>query len=152
MKESTKRFVSPTVGAVLMLASPVFAQELPPPSMQKLEATQKHVRTIGMEEYRTLVDNPGSALIVDVREPEEFAAGHVPGAINIPRGLISSQIWTLVGPSEKADKDRPIILQCRSGKRAALAAQTLEELGFTHTTAVIMGLDAWEQAGNPFVK
>lgn len=152
MKESTKRFVSPTVGAVLMLASPVFAQELPPPSMQKLEATQKHVRTIGMEEYRTLVDNPGSALIVDVREPEEFAAGHVPGAINIPRGLISSQIWNLVGPSEKADKDRPIILQCRSGKRATLAAQTLEELGFTHTTAVIMGLDAWEQAGNPFVK
>lgn len=152
MKESTKRSVSFTVGAVLLLASPAIAQELPPPSMQMAEATQRHVRTIGMEEYRTLVDNPGSALIVDVREPEEFAAGHVPGAINIPRGLISSHIWNYVGSSEQADKDRSIILQCRSGKRATLAAQTLEELGFTHTTAVIMGLDAWEQAGNPFVK
>lgn len=105
-----------------------------------------------MGEYRKLVDDPGSALIIDVREPQEFAAGHVPGAINIPRGLIDSQIWNLVGAPEKADMERPIILQCQSGKRATLAAQTLGELGFTQTTVVIMNLNDWQQVGNPFVK
>jgi rhodanese-related sulfurtransferase len=105
-----------------------------------------------MDEYRTLVDNPGSALIVDVREPQEYAAGPVPGAINIPRGLIESKIWEHVGSPDKTDKERPIILQCQSGKRATLASQTLRELGFTHTTAVIMNLDDWQKTGNPFVR
>lgn len=113
---------------------------------------QKHVTTIGMDEYRKLVDNPGSALIMDVREREAFAAGHVPGAINIPRGLIHSQIWNHVGAPEKADMEKPIILPCQSGKRATHMARTHEELGFTHTTAVSMNLDVWQQAGNPFVK
>lgn len=152
MKNSMRHSLSLAAGIVLFLASPIFAQGLPFTVTQKVEGTQKHVRTIGMDEYRKLVDNPGSALIVDVREPQEFAAGHVPGAINIPRGLINSQIWNHIGAPEKADMERPIILQCQSGKRATLAAQTLEELGFTHTTAVIMNLDDWQQGGNPLVK
>jgi len=131
---------------------PIFAQGNAPAVMPKVEVSKKYVRTIGMDEYRKLVDNPGSALIIDVREPQEFAAGHVPGAINIPRGLIDSQIWDHVGAPEKADRERPIILQCQSGKRATLAAQTLGELGFTQTTAVIMNLNDWQQTGNPFVK
>lgn len=140
------------VGGLLVLSSPAFTQSLPPTVNQNVEVAQKPVRTIGMDEYRKLVENPGSALIVDVREPQEFAAGHVPGAINIPRGLISSQIRNYVGASEKADLERPIILQCQSGRRATLAAQTLQELGFTQTTAVIMNLDDWQKAGNPFAK
>jgi rhodanese-related sulfurtransferase len=105
-----------------------------------------------MEEYRKIVENPGPALILDVREPQEYAAGHVPGAINIPRGVIESQIWNHVGSAEKADVERPIVLQCQSGKRATLAAQTLGELGFTQTSAVIMNLDDWKKAGNPFTR
>lgn len=136
----------------LNIPLPIVAQGTPPAIMHKVEASQKHVRTIGMAEYRKLVDNPGSALIIDVREPQEFAAGHVPGAINIPRGLINSQIWNHVGAPEKADMEKPIILQCQSGKRATLAAQTLGELGFTQTTVVLMNLNDWQQTGNPFVK
>jgi len=45
-----------------------------------------------------------------------------------------------------------VYLQCQSGNRASLAAKTLEELGFTHATAVVMSLEDWQQAGNPFVK
>ena len=102
-----------------------------------------------MEEYRKIVDNPGGALIIDVREPQEYATGHVPGVINIPRGLIETQIWNHLG---KADVEHPIVLQCQSGRRATLAAQTLGELGFTQTSAVIMNLDDWKTSGNPFVK
>lgn len=152
MKKVATLSLSVMVGASLCLSSLVCAQGLPPAVKQKVDAAQKHVRTIGMDEYRTLVDNPGSALIVDVREPQEYAAGHVPGAINIPRGLINSQIWNHVGAPEKADMEKPIILQCQTGRRATLAAQTLQELGFTHTTAVIMNLDDWQKSGHPFAK
>ncbi|MDH5741664.1 MAG: rhodanese-like domain-containing protein [Nitrospira sp.] len=152
MKNSMRQSLSLAVGAVLVLASPGFTKGLPPTVKQKVDTPQKHVRTIGMDEYRKLAENPGSALIVDVREAQEYATGHVPGAINIPRGLIESQIWNHVGSSEKTDMEKPIVLQCQSGKRATLAAQSLQDLGFTHTTAVIMNLDDWQKTGNPFIK
>ncbi len=145
-------FVSALISLSLSIPFHAFAQGLPPASKQKIEATQKPVRTIGMEDYRKIVEHPGEALIIDVREPQEYAAGHVPGAINIPRGVIDSQIWNHVGSSEKANLERPIVLQCQSGRRATLAAQTLGELGFTQTSAVIMNLDDWKTSGNPFVK
>ncbi len=140
------------LSAFPILPSQALAQNVRPVSKQKVEVAQKQVKTIGMEEYRKLVENPGAALIVDVREPHEYAAGHVPGSINIPRGLIESKIWNHVGDPADTDMDRPIILQCQSGRRASLAAQSLENLGFTQTTAVIMNLDDWQKAGNPFTK
>jgi rhodanese-related sulfurtransferase len=140
------------VSAALSFPSSISAQSFPPVVKQKVEAAQKQVKTIGMEEYRKLVENPGTALIVDVREPHEYAAGHVPGAINIPRGVLEFKIWNHVGFPANTEMDRPLILQCQSGNRASLAAQSLEDLGFTRTMAVVMSLEAWQQAGNPFVK
>lgn len=139
-------------GAVLWALPPAQAQTFPPVVTQKIQAAQKQVKTIGMEEYRKLVESPGDALLVDVREPGEFSAGHVPGAINIPRGILEFQIWKQVGFPAGLDVNRTIILQCQSGNRASLAAQTLSDLGFTNTTAVVMGLDEWQKAGNPFTK
>ena len=136
----------------LSIPSMALAQNYPPTVTQKVQAAQKQIKTIGMEEYRKVVESPGTALIVDVREPQEYAAGHVPGAINIPRGVLEFQIWKQVGFPTSTELDRPVILQCQSGNRASLAAQSLEELGFTRTTAVVMSLDDWQKAGNPFVK
>lgn len=152
MNTLTTSAVTIIVGATLTLPSLTLAQSFPPVVKQKVEAAQKQVKTIGMEEYRKLVDNPGAALIVDVREPHEYAAGHVPGAINIPRGLLESRIWSHVGSPGDPDMDRPLVLQCQSGKRASLAAQSLEALGFTQTMAVVMSLDDWQKTGNPFTK
>ncbi|HEX5544037.1 MAG TPA: rhodanese-like domain-containing protein [Nitrospira sp.] len=138
--------------AALAVSLPVFGQSVLPVVNQDVEAAKKQVKTIGMEEYRKLVETPGTALIVDVREPHEYAAGHVPGVINIPRGMLESKIWSHVGSSGEPDMDRPLVLQCQSGKRASLAAQSLEALGFTRTTAVVMNLDDWQKAGHPFTK
>lgn len=140
------------VSTALFSPLPVFAQGLPPIVKQKVEAAKSQVKTIGMEEYRKLVENPGAALIVDVREPHEYATGHVPGAINIPRGLVEFKIWSHVGFPADSEMDRPLILQCQSGSRASLAAQSLQGLGFTQTTAVLMNLDDWQKAGHPFTK
>jgi len=140
------------IGVGLSVPSMALAQNYPPTVTQKVQAAQKQIKTIGMEEYRKVVESPGTALIVDVREPQEYAAGHVPGAINIPRGVLEFQIWKQVGFPTSTELDRPVILQCQSGNRASLAAQSLEELGFTRTTAVVMSLDDWQKAGNPIVK
>ncbi len=140
------------IGAALSVPPMALAQNYPPTVTQKVHAAQKQVKTIGMEEYRKVVESPGTALIVDVREPHEYAAGHVPGAINIPRGVLEFQIWKQVGFPANPEMDRPVYLQCQSGNRASLAAQSLEELGFTHTTAVVMSLESWQKTGNPFVK
>lgn len=129
-----------------------FAQALPPALMQKIQAAQQHVNTIGMEAYRKVTDNPGDALIIDVREPQEYAAGHVPGAVNIPRGVLEFQIWKHVGSPGAPQMAKPLYLQCQSGNRASLAAQSLAELGFSQTTAVVMSLEEWQKAGHPFVK
>jgi len=115
--------------AALSLPSPIFAQGSPPIAKQKAEAAQKQVKTIGMEEYRKLVENPGAALIVDVREPYEYAAGHVPGVINIPRGVLESQIWSHVGSPGEPDMDRPLVLQCQSGSVPRLLRNHSKLLG-----------------------
>ena len=141
------------IGAVLSVPpSHGSRAELSAGVTQKVQAAQKQVKTIGTEEYRKVVESPGDALIVDVREPHEYAAGHVPGAINIPRGLLEFQIWKHVGFPANIEMGRTVYLQCQSGNRASLAAQSLAELGFTHTTAVVMSLEDWQKAGHPFVK
>lgn len=138
-----------TISGIVAVHAASFAQSSSPKVQQHVETAQKPVRVIGMEEYRTLVDNPGSALIIDVREPDEYAAGHVPGSINIPRGQIESQIWNHV---DKTDLNKPIVLQCQAGRRASLAAQSLGAIGFTQTKAVVMNLDDWQRTGHPFTK
>lgn len=64
---------------------------------------------------------------IDVRSPEEFRAGHLPGALNITPQEIAAKI-TAVAP----DKNRPVHLYCRSGRRAELARQTLLQMGYRH--------------------
>lgn len=110
--------------------------------MQKVHAAQQHVRTIGMEDYRKIVDSPGETLIIDVREPHDHAAGHVPGTVNIPRGVLEFKIWTHVGSPDSRQMTKRFYLRCQNGNRASLA-----ELGFTQTTAVVMSLDEWQQSG-----
>ncbi|MDC9728487.1 MAG: rhodanese-like domain-containing protein [Methyloprofundus sp.] len=82
--------------------------------------------------------------ILDVREPAEFAAGHLPDAINIPRGVLEFKIAshpTFVG-QEKAD----IIVYCLSGGRSALATEALQKLGYTKAISMAGGYSAWTEA------
>lgn len=83
-------------------------------------------------------------LILDVREPEEFAAGHVPGALNVP--LRQVRAWAADQP-----KDRPILVICQSGRRSLRASAELAELGFTQVTNVQGGFRAWREGGHPVV-
>jgi len=75
-------------------------------------------------------------LLIDVRSPEEFATGHLEGAINLPHASIAQEIQGYVGDA----KETKIVLYCRSGHRSGLAEQSLRELGFTRVRD-IGGLD-----------
>lgn len=85
-------------------------------------------------------------VLIDVREPAEFVSGHLPGAVNIPRGVLEFQVGS--HPS-LADPLQPVVVYCRSGGRAALAALTLGELGFGNVRSIAGGIMGWAEADLP---
>ena len=95
----------------------------------------------------TLLINREDAHILDVREVDEFANGHLPGAKNIPMSKLTDRI----GEFEKF-KDKPVILCCASGMRSAKACGELAKLGFTKVHSLAGGVDAWVGAGYPVKK
>lgn len=141
------------LAALVALSAPVLAAENWPDSVNSYVAqVRKTIKTTDMDGYLAVVKNPAGAILLDVREENEFKAGHVPGAINIPRGLLEWQIWKALGYPDKVDMDRKIYVQCMGGNRATLATRDLKNIGFTNATAVIMNIADWEKKGYPFEK
>lgn len=94
--------------------------------------------------------------IIDVREPGEFDAGHLPGAVNIPRGVLEFEIEAHPATAcathpALADRDRALLLYCRSGGRSALASESLQRLGFRRVVSLAGGIVAWREAGLPVI-
>ena len=152
MKARTPMFTAALVAVSLMLPGYALAQNYPPSVGQMVAATKKQIKTINMEQFKALVEKNAAGLIIDVRQEDEFADGHVPGAINIPRGLIEFRIWKSVGFPDKTDMNRQMTLYCLTGGRCALATKSLQDLGFTNVTSVDMKFEDWVKAGNPVVK
>ena len=84
----------------------------------------------------------GGALVLDVRSRNEYHAGHIAGALNIPYGLLPQQ-------SDRLPAERPILLHCASATRAQIAASLLMMRGFQNFTILAGGFDAWKAAGLP---
>jgi len=88
--------------------------------------------------------------VVDVREPAEYIAGHVPGAVNIPRGVLEFEIdghpaVNFVKDPALAHRELPIVVYCRSGGRSALAAEALKRLGFVEPLSLAGGFNGWAE-------
>jgi rhodanese-related sulfurtransferase len=78
-------------------------------------------------------------LLIDVRDREEFETGHIEGALNISRGTLESRIGEIV-----PDKETPIVCHCGGGNRGALAADTLQKMGYSHVASIQGGLKAFK--------
>ena len=91
----------------------------------------------------------GNAVLLDVREPVEWEH-HVEGAVQVPRGILEF-VADPMSPkhNEKLDPAGRVIVYCRSGHRAALAAVTLKDMGFTNVANLAGGFTAWQEAGLP---
>lgn len=93
-------------------------------------------------------------LVLDVREPGEFADGHIPGALNVPRGMVEAKAdLDYAGRDPRlADRSQRVIINCASGGRSALAADVMQKMGFTDVKSLAGGIQAWKDQGLPIEK
>jgi rhodanese-related sulfurtransferase len=92
----------------------------------------------------TMLINQKDAIVVDVREPGEFAQTHILNSRNVPLGEIEARIKEL-----ERFKDKPVIVSCATGNRSGSAASVLRKHGFTNVVNLAGGVAAWQQAGLP---
>jgi rhodanese-related sulfurtransferase len=113
-------------------------------AMDLVATAKQHIREVNLDEARASL---GHARILDVREPAECAAGRLPNAVNIPRGLLEFQIGN--HPAFAGTQDTEILVYCLSGGRSALAVETLQKLGYTKAVSLAGGYKAWTNSGLP---
>ncbi|ABY33481.1 MAG TPA: rhodanese-like domain-containing protein [Chloroflexus aurantiacus] len=107
------------------------------------DVVQNHIATMTVQELKTQLDARAPMVLIDVRQPEEFAYdGHVSGARLLPLPVLASRLNEL-------PKDQPIVCICRSGNRSQVACEMLQRHGFTNVTNVVGGMVAWQRAGYP---
>ena len=109
-----------------------------------LNEAKAEIREVTTSEAEALID--GGATLLDVREADEFAAGHIPGAINVPRGVLE---FKLSSTPELDARDLRVLLYCKTSGRAALSACALQEMGYVRVQSIAGGFDAWAAAGKP---
>jgi rhodanese-related sulfurtransferase len=113
------------------------------PELSRLIGASNEIGTL--EATRLL--NQGSTLVLDVREPQEFAGGHLPRARNIPLNQLPKRLDEI-----GKYKERAVLLTCRSGPRAGSASRALKRAGFTSVYLLKGGVSAWQQASLPLEK
>lgn len=105
---------------------------------------RRSIKTVSLEEIKRRLDAGEPMVLLDVREKEENRAGYIPGSISVPRGFLEMQIEGKI-----TDKNAPIVAYCAGGTRSALAAKTLEDLGYTHVESANLGFVRWKDLGFP---
>jgi molybdopterin/thiamine biosynthesis adenylyltransferase/rhodanese-related sulfurtransferase len=110
-----------------------------------LEATKAEIREVDTAEAAELRRQPG-AVVLDVREPDEYAQGAIPGAVHIPRGTLEGSV-----ESRLTDKSAPVIIHCASGVRSAFAAKTLTDMGYETVMSMVGGFNKWKDEGREWV-
>jgi rhodanese-related sulfurtransferase len=106
-----------------------------------------HAREIALQDADEAIQQ--ADVLIDVREADEFASGHLPGALLVPRGLLE---FKLSGTPALSGRDLKVVLYCKTSGRAALAAQTMQSMGYLQVSSVAGGYDAWVAAGKQVVK
>jgi rhodanese-related sulfurtransferase len=115
---------------------------------------RRAVDEIPPEEAKRRMDAGEVDLLLDVREEGEWARGHIPGALHIPRGLLeiyADPSSPAAHPDLAASKDARVVTYCwqAPGARSVLAAQTLKKMGYSNVTALAGGLKAWTEQALP---
>jgi len=105
------------------------------------------VKETTVSEVKSRLDRGEKILLVDVREESEYAKDHLPGAIHLGKGIIERDIEERV-----PDHAAPMVLYCGGGFRSALAADNLQEMGYTQVLSMDGGVRGWREKGYPFVK
>ena len=114
-----------------------------PTPRELLNEAKSHIREV---EPGDVVDLVGQVTFLDVREPDEYEQGAVPGAVHIPRGHLEFQV-----EGRLTDKAAPVVVYCAGGVRSAFATKTLLDIGYTDVVSVIGGFNRWKDEGRVWV-
>ena len=109
-----------------------------------LSRTKAEIREVDTAAAEAALGRPGT-VVLDVREPDEYDQGALPGALHIPRGHLESQVEGRI-----TDHDAPVVVYCAGGVRSAFAARTLQELGYTDVVSMAGGFGKWKDEGRPW--
>ncbi len=146
-----KRYLIVTVFFFSMIAAACAAAEpaqqpkwMTSPAKELVDKARATTQQVTIKDLKEAIDSNQDVVILDVRGANEYAAAHIPEAINAPRGLLEFVIWTLV-----PDQKKKIFVYCKTGARAALATKLLNDVGYKNAVAVDTGGVAWVRAGYP---
>ena len=134
---------------VFSMLSLTLAQEQkpagPPPVVQEMIAKAKAaIKTVSAADVKAAIDKKEKAVILDVRDANEFVAGHLPGAVNVSRGTLEINIWNKV-----SDQNAKMYVYCKTSARSALATKTLNDLGYKNAVLMNAPFEDWIKAGYP---
>ena len=107
-----------------------------------LAQTKAQIREVDTAGAAEQIETKPTPVVLDVREPDEYEQGALPGAVHIPRGHLESQVENRV-----QDHDAPIVVYCAGGTRSAFAAKTLTDLGYTDVVSMAGGFNKWKNEG-----
>jgi rhodanese-related sulfurtransferase len=135
---------------VLSLAGVGFAAEgaAPAPMNPKVkalvDAARGAIKTVPADAVKKAIDSKEKAIYLDVRDPGEFSAGHLPGALNISRGTLEFMVFNKI-----ADQNAKIYVYCKTKARSAMATKTLNDLGYKNAVLMDAMYEDWVKAGYP---
>ena len=105
-----------------------------------IDEAKRRIREVTPREAASMRKQP-SVIFLDVREPNEWNLGHVPGAMHIPRGQLESHI------EPRVPREATVVVYCAAGNRSALAADTLQQMGYANVVSMADGWRGWVQNG-----
>ncbi len=115
-----------------------------PGFLKLVEQAKQRIKECSVEEAKAKLDRGKPFHFIDVREDHEFAKDHARGARHLGRGILERDIETVI-----PDKQAEIILYCGGGFRSALAADNLQQMGYSNVRSMDGGIRAWREAGYP---
>jgi len=120
---------------------------LPPAVKEMIDKAKASIPKVSAAEVKAAMDKNEKAFFLDVRDGEEFSAGHVLGAINISRGTLELHVFGKI-----PDQSAKIYVYCKASARSALATKTLHELGYKNAVLMDASFEEWMNAGYPVVR
>jgi len=134
---------------VFSMASLSIAQDKVPtwqttPVKEWVAKAKASITKLTAADVKAAIDKKEKAIYLDVRDPGEFSAGHLPGAINVSRGTLEFNVWDKI-----SDKNAKIYVYCKTAARSALATKTLNDLGYKNAVLMDAQFEDWIKAGYP---
>ncbi len=98
---------------------------------------KEQIQEVSPEDVKAMIARGDKVVYLDVREPNEWNLGRIPGAVHLPRGNLETKIEALV------DRQQPVVVYCARGNRSALAALTMKQMGYEKVSSMARGFGGW---------